>query len=72
MLTALDHSPFRSHRWYLLDICVVNAWLLYRRDTAAREEKSQKPKMDNEEEGREERRVKVRKISKSMWDRAKL
>ncbi|KAF9414125.1 hypothetical protein HW555_007884 [Spodoptera exigua] len=36
MLVALYRTPFRGHRWYLpifsqmLDICVNNAWLLYR------------------------------------------
>ncbi|KAF6201574.1 hypothetical protein GE061_003966 [Apolygus lucorum] len=37
MLIALYRTPLRSHRWYLaffdqlLDICVDNAWLMYRR-----------------------------------------
>ncbi|KOB72988.1 Uncharacterized protein OBRU01_11452 [Operophtera brumata] len=45
MLIALYRTPFRGHRWYLpifsqmLDICVNNAWLLYRRDL-----KREKPK----------------------------
>lgn len=38
MLIALYKTPFRSHRWYLtlfahvLDMCCLNAWLLYKRD----------------------------------------
>lgn len=38
MLIALYRTPFRGHRWYLplfsqmIDICINNAWLLYRRD----------------------------------------
>ncbi|XP_013194243.2 piggyBac transposable element-derived protein 2-like [Amyelois transitella] len=38
MLVALYRTEFKGHRWYLvifsqmLDICVNNAWLLYRRD----------------------------------------
>ncbi|KAH9635667.1 hypothetical protein HF086_001458 [Spodoptera exigua] len=42
MLVALYRTPFRGHRWYLpifsqmLDICINNAWLLYRRDMKAR------------------------------------
>ena len=38
MLVALYRTPLKSRRWYLgifaqiLDICVINAWLLYRRD----------------------------------------
>ena len=38
MLVALYRTEMRSHRWYmpicsqLLDICVNNAWLLYRRE----------------------------------------
>lgn len=44
MLIALYRTPFRGHRWYLpifsqmLDICVNNAWLLYRRDREVRQE----------------------------------
>ncbi|CAH0718321.1 unnamed protein product, partial [Brenthis ino] len=49
MLIALYRTPFRGHRWYLpifsqmLDICVNNAWLLYRRHREARHE-ARKPK----------------------------
>lgn len=40
MLVALYRTGFRSHRWYMsifsqvLDICINNAWLLYRRDVS--------------------------------------
>ncbi|KAG5889148.1 hypothetical protein JTB14_036959 [Gonioctena quinquepunctata] len=40
MLVALYRTGFRSHRWYIsifsqvLDICINNAWLLYRRDVS--------------------------------------
>ncbi|CAH0714336.1 unnamed protein product, partial [Brenthis ino] len=49
MLIALYRTPFRGHRWYLpifsqmLDICVNNAWLLYRRHREDRHE-AKKPK----------------------------
>ncbi|CAH2089682.1 unnamed protein product [Euphydryas editha] len=42
MLIALYRTPFRGHRWHLpifsqmLDICINNSWLLYRRDRKAR------------------------------------
>lgn len=38
MLISLYRTPFKSHRWYLgifsqlIDMCINNAWLLYRRD----------------------------------------
>lgn len=38
MLISLYRTPFKSRRWYLgifaqlVDMCVNNAWLLYRRD----------------------------------------
>uniref|UniRef100_A0A1B6LRI5 PiggyBac transposable element-derived protein domain-containing protein n=1 Tax=Graphocephala atropunctata TaxID=36148 RepID=A0A1B6LRI5_9HEMI len=38
MLIALYRTPFRTHRWYMaifsqvLDMCICNAWLLYKRD----------------------------------------
>ena len=38
MLTHLYKTPFRSRRWpqkifgYVLDVCVANAWLVYKRD----------------------------------------
>lgn len=38
MLVALYRTAFRTHRWYmaifsqLLDMCITNAWLLYKRD----------------------------------------
>lgn len=41
MLIALYRTEFRTHRWYmsifshLLDLCVSNAWLLYRREHEA-------------------------------------
>lgn len=40
MLIALYRTPFRTHRWYmsifsqLIDMCLTNAWLMYRRDCA--------------------------------------
>lgn len=40
MLISLYKTPFKSRRWYIgifvqiLDICINNAWLLYRRDQA--------------------------------------
>lgn len=58
MLIALYRTPFRSHRWYLiifaqlLDICLLNAWLVYRRDMeskkAEQEEKLKKRKLDEQ------------------------
>jgi len=46
MLVALYRTGMKTHRWYLavfsqiLDICVNNAWLLYRRDMQLRKEKT--------------------------------
>ena len=45
MLIALYKTEYKSHRWYmnifsqLLDICVTNAWLLYKRDYQLTENK---------------------------------
>lgn len=42
MLIELYRTPLKSKRWYLrlfafsIDLCVVNAWLLYRRETGDR------------------------------------
>lgn len=47
MLIALYRTPLRSHRWYLvlfgqlLDICIMNAWLTYRRDMEAKKEQEE-------------------------------
>ena len=44
MLIALYRTPLKAKRWYLmmfgqmLDMCVCNAWLLYRRDVKALEQ----------------------------------
>ena len=44
MLVHLYRTPMKSKRWYMrlfayaLDLCVVNAWLLYRRDCKALDE----------------------------------
>ena len=41
MLVHLYRTPMKSKRWYLrlfgyiIDLCVVNAWLLYKRDSMA-------------------------------------
>ena len=45
MLTHLYKSPMKSRRWYLrlfgyiLDVCIANAWILYKRDSKALSEK---------------------------------
>ena len=42
MLIALYRTELKGHRWYLplvsqiLDMCVINGWLLYRRDCAGK------------------------------------
>lgn len=52
MLVALYRTYFKTHRWYLaifsqmLDICVNNAWLFYRRESHLRGEKSVKKLKD--------------------------
>ena len=44
MLVHLYRTPMKSKRWYLrlfgyiIDVCVVNAWLLYKRDSMALKE----------------------------------
>lgn len=49
MLTHLYKSPMRAKRWYLpifgyvIDICICNAWLLYKRDCNKLELKKIKP-----------------------------
>ena len=45
MLVHLYKTPMRARRWYMrlfgyvLDVCISNAWLLYKRDCAALKEK---------------------------------
>ena len=45
MLTHLHKTPMRARRWYMrlfgyvLDLCVCNAWILYKRDCTALKEK---------------------------------
>lgn len=49
MLISLYRTPLKSRRWYLalfgqlLDMSVVNAWLLYRRDTCLHGKGKHKP-----------------------------
>ena len=51
MLTHLYKSPMKSRRWYLrlfgyiLDVCIANAWILYKRDSKALSEKPMPLKM---------------------------
>lgn len=46
MLVHLYKTPMKSKRWYIrlfgyvLDLCIVNAWLLYKRDCKALKESS--------------------------------
>ncbi|CAK1593994.1 unnamed protein product [Parnassius mnemosyne] len=53
MLVALYRTPFRDHRWYLpifsqmLDICINNSWLLYRRDRNARIDTKKRKSLKN-------------------------
>lgn len=45
MLIALYRTPFKAKKWYLtifghlLDVCVINAWLLLRREAALMKDK---------------------------------
>ena len=45
MLVHLYKTPMRARRWYMrlfgyvMDVCISNAWLLYKRDCAALQEK---------------------------------
>ena len=47
-LTGLYHCRIRSKKWYhrlffhLVDVCVLNAWLLYKRLCCVRNEKPQR------------------------------
>ena len=46
MLVHLYKTPFKAHRWYMrmfgyiIDVCITNAWLLYKRDCASLKEQN--------------------------------